>query len=235
MTRITILTKLRFIAALAPLLMLLVAPVLAMGFYVFGATPTILNENEFAAVRAASGMEVSLYKMDWGRTQPDGLQIVKDQQRRFASWVSTAHDHADTQAQVDALGRVANAANPIFDAMRKAQPGDDSFEPDLRKLQGLVSDLSNADDAALDEVAARVRSRANVMIGIVVIAGLLVPWTCFAILARMCGRTHDALRDIRARVESLTARAGVPNDDLRAIDERLAELGFPKPNPMLAE
>jgi membrane protein required for beta-lactamase induction len=127
MTRITILTKLRFVAALAPLLMVIAAPVLAMAFYVFGAMPTVLNGDEIQALRAAHGMELALYKMDWGRTQPDGMQIVQDQQRRFVNWVSVARDHVETRAQYDALGRIAKTANPIFTAMRKAQPGDQSL------------------------------------------------------------------------------------------------------------
>jgi hypothetical protein len=235
MTRITILTKLRFVAALAPLLMVIAAPVLAMAFYVFGAMPTVLNGDEIQALRAAHGMELALYKMDWGRTQPDGMQIVQDQQRRFVNWVSVARDHVETRAQYDALGRIAKTANPIFTAMRKAQPGDQSLEPDLVKLQGLVNDLSSADDAVLEDVASRAHTRATVMIVVVVVAGFIVPWGCFAIVARLCGGAQIALRDIRHRVDDLIDRAGEPNEDLRAIDERMTELGFARRNPMLAE
>jgi hypothetical protein len=235
MARITILTKLRFVAALAPLLMVVAAPALAMGFYVFGSIPTVLNRDQIQAMRAANGMQLALYKMDWGRTQPDGMQIVQDQQRRFVSWVSVARDHIETRAQDDALGRITKSADPIFAAMRKAEPGDQGFEPDLVKLQGLVSDLSNADDAVLAEVAARATSRANVLIVVVAIACFIVPWGCFAILARMCAGAHAALRDIRHRVDNLAERAGEPDVDLRVIDERLTGMGFAKPNPMLAE
>jgi hypothetical protein len=235
MTRITILTKLRFAAALAPLLMVVAVPMLVMSFIMFGAMPTVLNQNQLQAMRAANGMELAIYKMDWGRTQPDGMQIVQDQQRRFVSWVSVARDHVETRAQYDALGRIAKSADPIFTAMRKAEPGDESVEPGLVKLQGLISDLSNADDAVLEEIASRARTRANVMIAILAVACFLVPWGCFAIVARLCTRTHAALRDIRHRVDNLTESGGEPSGDLRAIDERMTELGFAKRNPMLAE
>jgi hypothetical protein len=235
MTRITILTKLRFVAALAPLLMVIAAPMLAMAFYVFGAMPTVLNEDQVQAIRAAHGMELALYKMDWGRTQPDGMQIVQDQQRRFVSWVSVARDHVETKAQYDALGRIVKSADPIFAAMRKAEPGDQSFEPDLVKLQGLVSDLGSADDAVMEDVASRAHTRAIVMIVIVAVAGFIVPWGCFAVVARLCSGGQIALRDIRHHLDDLIDRAGEPNEDLRAIDERMTELGFAKRNPMLAE
>ncbi len=235
MTRITILTKLRFAAALAPLLMVVVVPMLAMAFYVFGAMPKVLNEDQVQAIRAAHGMELALYKMDWGRSQPDGLQIVQDQQRRFVSWVSVARDHVETKAQDDALGRVTKTADPIFAAMRKAEPGDQSLEPDLVKLQGLINDLGSADDAVMEEVASRAHTRANVMIVIAAVACFIVPWVCLAIVVRLCGGANIALRDIRHHLDDLLDRAGEPNEDFRAIDERMTELGFARRNPMLAE
>jgi hypothetical protein len=73
------------------------------------------------------------------------------------------------------------------------------------------------------------------MIVVVVVAGFIVPWGCFAIVARLCGGAQIALRDIRHRVDDLIDRAGEPNEDLRAIDERMTELGFARRNPMLAE
>jgi hypothetical protein len=235
MTRFTILTKLRLVAATAPLLMVIAVPMLAMALYVFGAMPTVLNGDQLQALRAAHGMELALYKMDWGRTQPDGMQIVQDQQRRFVSWVAVARDHVETKAQFDALGRIVKTADPIFAAMRKAEPGDQSYEPDLVKLQGLISDLTNADDALLDEIASRAHTRAAVMIVILAVACFIVPWGCFAVLTRLCGGAQVALREIRHRLDDLLDRAGEPGEDLRAIDERMSELGFAKRNPMLAE
>jgi membrane protein required for beta-lactamase induction len=235
MTRITIFTKLRFMAALAPLLWLVAAPILALQLYVLGAMPEILNQDQLQAMRAAHGMELALYKMDWGRTQPDGMQIVKDQQRQFVNWVSLAHDHLASRAQYDALNRITAAANPIFDAMRKAEPGDQSFEPDLIKLQGMIAALASADDAVLGDIASRTHARANLMIAIVVVAGLLVPWGCLAILARVSSGAHRSLRELRRYLDDLLDRTGEPNPDLRAIDDRMAELGYPKHNPMLAE
>ena len=41
--------------------------------------------------------------------------------------------------------------------------------------------------------------------------------------------------DIRRRFDALAERSELPEGDARAFDEALTELGFPKPNPMLAE
>jgi hypothetical protein len=240
MNRITIITKLRFIAAIAPVILLVAAPILALGFYAFGAMPAVMHDNQYAALEAARGMETALYKMDWGRTQPDGLQIVQDQQRGFAGWVEAARSHASTEAQVDAIEKIAETANPIFDAMRQAASGDDSFEPRLRDLQGLVADLISTDDAALLTIAARAEARARVMMIVTVAAGVIVPWLCFIAILRMSAGAGAALREIRHRAENIAERAGAAAQadlakDLGVIDAKLAELGYPKPNPMLAE
>lgn len=235
MTRITILTKLRFIAALAPLLAILAAPAVAMGLFVFGAMPTVLNRHEIQGIRAANGMQLALYKMDWGRYQPDGTEIVQDQQRRFVSWIAVARANIETKDQYDAIGRIAKTADPIFAAMRKAQPGDQGFEPDLVKLEEMISELSNADDAVMRMVASRSTTRANILILVTAIAFFILPWGCYILLSRMCNRTYATLREIRHRVENLAERAGEPDADLRALDDLMTELGFPKPNPMLAE
>lgn len=240
MARITIITKLRFVAVIAPIILLVAAPILALGFYGFGAMPALLHDNQFAGIEAAREMENALYKMDWGRTQPDGLQIVRDQQRGFVGWIDAARSHANTQAQVDAIEKIGQAANPVFDAMRAAQPGDDSFEPRLRDLQGLVSDLISADDAAMLSISARVEARARLMIIVTVVAAVIVPWLCFIAIVQMTGGEGAALREIRRGVENITERAAASRDpsmgkDLEVIDTKLAELGYPKPNPMLAE
>jgi len=44
-----------------------------------------------------------------------------------------------------------------------------------------------------------------------------------------------SLREIRNRVQKMAAGPAGQSEDLRMIDEKLTELGFPKPNPMLAE
>jgi hypothetical protein len=236
MNRVTIVTKLRFAAALAPAILLIAVPVLAITMYVFGAMPAALYENEYAAMRAADGMEIALYKMDWGRTQPDSSQIVLDQQRRFAGWVETAQRRIETRDQAERIQKITDNAKPLFDAMRKAEPGDDTIEPRLRDLQGMVADLINADEAALMAVSGAAMSRAHTMIALAVVAGILVPWVCFAWLAVMTRRIGGVLRAIRHHLENAAERAGAPPpEELKALDAALSELGFPKPNPMLAE
>ncbi len=240
MTKITVITKLRFLAALAPVVLLIATPFFALAFYGFGAIPAELQDNQYLAVQAARGMETALYKMDWGRTQPDGLQIVKDQERGFVGWVDTARSRASTQAQLDAIEKIAEAANPVFDAMRQAAPGDDSIEPRLRDLQGLVSELIAADDSAMMSIAGRAEARARTMIFLTVATTVIVPWLCLIAILRMSAHANAALREIRHVVERIADRTGAAAveglaKDLSLIDQKLTELGYPKPNPMLAE
>ncbi|HSU91764.1 MAG TPA: hypothetical protein VLI44_09935, partial [Sporolactobacillaceae bacterium] len=129
----------------------------------------------------------------------------------------------------------ANDAKPLFEAMRTAQPGDDSLEPRLRDLQGTVADLMSVDDAMLLAAAASAESTARTMIAITIIGVVVVPWICFIVIARLTGRLYADLREIRRRFEALAERSELPEGDARAVDEALTELGFPKPNPMLAE
>jgi hypothetical protein len=234
MTRITIATKLRLVSAIAPLVLLIATPILAGGFYLFGLMPALLQENQYAALRAADGLESALYKMDWGRTQPDGLEIVKGQERRFVGFVDSARSHASTRDQLDKIEQIAQTANPIFDQLRQASPGDDSVEPKLRNLQGLIADLNAANDGAMTEVVARAESRSHIFITIMLVAGLLVPWAVFFLLYRQAGQVGGALRAIRNCLEKLPEAAG-QSVELKEIDEKLTELGFPKPNPMFAE
>ena len=234
MSRITIATKLRLVSAIAPLVWLIATPILAGGFYLFGLMPALLQENQYAVLRAADGLESALYKMDWGRTQPDGLEIIKGQERRFVGFVDSARSHASTRDQLDKIDQIAQAANPIFDQLRQASPGDDSVEPRLRNLQGLIADLSAANEGAMTEVVARAESRSHIFITIALVAGLLVPWVVFFLLYRQAGQVGGALRAIRNCVEKLPERAG-QSIEFKEIDEKLTELGFPKPNPMFAE
>ena len=53
MNNLTIVTKLRLIAALAPAILLLAAAVIVGAFHFFGGLPGELHENEYAAARAA--------------------------------------------------------------------------------------------------------------------------------------------------------------------------------------
>src|SRR5208282_6161293 len=235
MNNLTIVTKLRFMAALAPAILLLAAALIAGAFHVFGTAPRDIYENEYAAARAAQGMENALYKMDWGRAQSDASQIVLDQQRGFISEIEFARSHIGSREQAERIEKIANDARPLFDALRAAQPGDDSLEPRLRDLEGTVADLMSLDDAALSAVAASTESQARTMIAITIVGLVAVPWICFAVIARLSGGLYTELKEMRRRVDALAERQPTPSDEVRALDESLSRLGFPKPNPMLAE
>ena len=239
MSRITVVTKIRFLAGVAPVVMLVAAPILAMAFSAFGRVPAAMNNNEIAALIDAHGLDEALYKMQWGRGQPDGGQIVLDQQRRFAELMDSAATRAYTAEQQRALDALATAAKPALDAFRKADPRDPSVEPAMAKLHGLVINLINADESALTRVAKTTRSRAREFAILTLIVALVIPWICFALLFRIAGQARVEMRAIRARVESLAespqaAAKGVASE-VEEIDASLARLGFPKPNPMLAE
>jgi hypothetical protein len=233
MNNLTIVTKLRFIAALAPAILLLAAAVIVGAFHFFGGLPGELHENEYAAARAAQGMETALYKMDWGRTQPDASQIVMDQQRGFISEIEIARNHIGNRDQAELIEKIANDARPLFDVLRTASPSDDSLEPKLRDLQGAVADLMSLDDAALLAVASTAESQSRTMIAITIVALVAVPWICFAVIVSLSGNLYKELKEIRRHAEALSERE--PSDDTKAVDESLTKLGFAKPNPMLAE
>ena len=235
MNNLTIVTKLRFIAAIAPAILLLAALVIAGAFHLFGNAPQQIYENEYAAARAAEGMENAIYKMDWGRTQPDASQIVMDQERGFISEIELARQHIATRDQAERIEKIANDARPLFDALRTAAPGDESLEPKLRDLQGTVADLMSLDDAAMLAVVSSAQAQSRIMIAITVVALVLIPWICFVVIARLTSTLYKELKKIRAHTESLAEREQPPSDDLKAIDASLTNLGFPKPNPMLAE
>jgi hypothetical protein len=235
MNNLTITTKIRFVAALAPAILLIVAALIVGAFHFFGTMPRVIYENQYAAARAAAGMENALYKMDWGRTQPESSQIVLDQQRGFISEIETARVHIGDRAQAERIEKIANDAKPLFEAMRTAQPGDDSLEPRLRDLESTVADLMSVDDSALIGAAAMADSEARTMIAITIVGAVVVPWICFIVIARFSGRLYEELREIRRRFEAMRERIELPADDARVIDETLSNLGFPKPNPMLAE
>ena len=235
MNNLTITTKLRFLAAVAPALLIVVAALIVGAFHFFGTMTRAIHDNQYAAARSAEGMETALYKMDWGRSQPDSAQIIMDQQRGFIAEIENARTHMGSREQAERIEKIANDAKPLFEAMRTAQPGDDTLEPRLRDLQGTVADLMSVDDAMLLAVAANAESTARTMIVITVVGLVVVPWICFVVIARLTGRLYAELREIRRRFEAIAERRELPERDARAIDEALNELGFPKPNPMLAE
>lgn len=237
MSNITIITKLRFLAGIAPVVLLIVAPLLAVAFSAFGRIPSTMMDNEIAALRYAQGLDVALYKMEWGRTQPDGAQIVLDQQRRFADLMDSAARHVSTSDQRDKLAALAQAAKPTLDALRTADPHDEAVNSRMRDLHSKVSDLTNADDAALARLAASSESQARQFIVLALIAGVLLPLVCYAVIWRLTEAIRTDLQAIRRSLEKLTER---PTDastapDVQEIDQALTQLGFPKPNPMLAQ
>ncbi len=235
MNRITIITKLRAVAAITPAVLLIVALIAAGAFYVFGATPRAIYETQYASARAADGMQAALFKMDWGRNQPDGGQIVVDQQRRFVSWVDTARAHADSQEQLDRIQKIAVASVPVFDSLRKAAPDDESVEPSMQNLEGLVADLSSTDEASILTVAARAESEARILIVIVIAGAIVVPWACYVAFFTMSGQAAEDLREMRRSFTALADHGAAEAPELGSIDERLEHLGFPRPNPMLAD
>ena len=235
MNNLTIVTRLRFIAAIAPAILLIAAAVIAGALHTFGSLPREIHENEYAAARAAAGMENALYKMDWGRTQPDASQIVMDQERGFISEIEIARQHIANREQAERIEKIANDARPLFDAMRTASPSDDSLEPKLRDLQGCVADLMSLDDAALIAVADSAESQARLMIAITIVALVAVPWICFVVIMRLSGNLYRELKEMRHRIDGLAEHAPTASDDISLLDQALTKLGFPKPNPMLAE
>ena len=222
-------------AAIAPAILLIVAALIVGAFHFFGTMTRAIHDNQYAAARSAEGMENALYKMDWGRSQPDSAQIVLDQQRGFISEIEIARTHIVSREQAERIEKIANDAKPLFEAMRTAQPGDDSLEPRLRELQGTVADLMSVDDAMLLAAAANAEYTARTMIAITLVGVVVLPWICFIVIARLTGRLYADLREIRRRFDALAERGELPEGDARAVDQALIELGFPKPNPMLAE
>src|SRR5579864_1655093 len=99
MANVTIITKIRFLAGLAPVILLIVSPLVALALLDFGNIPSTIKDEHIAAIKYADGLDIALYKMEWGRTQPDGVQIVVDQQRRFADYLDSASGHLYTSEQ----------------------------------------------------------------------------------------------------------------------------------------
>ena len=239
MANVTVVSKLRFLAGLAPVVLLIVSPVLALAFLEFGNVPAELRDEQLAALRYAQNADAALYKMEWGRTQPDGVQIVIDQQRRFADLLDSAAHHLETADQRAKLQTLAEAAKSALDAYRHADPHDEAMTAKMRDLHTMVTELENADEAALDQYVDAAKSRARQMVAVVIVAGVVVPMICLAMVWTTTQSMRTDLRTIRsaiARVEENSA-AKEPSiaDAIAEIDQALTRQGYPKPNPMLAE
>jgi len=239
MTNVTIITKIRFFAGLAPVILLVVSTLVALALLDFGNIPSTVKEEHLAAIKYADGLDIALYKMEWGRTQPDGVQIVVDQQRRFADYLDSASGHLFTAEQRAKLDALAQAAKPTLDAFRHGDPHDEVLAAKLRDLHSKVTDLENADEIALDQFEDATRSRARELVALLIFAGILVPMTCFAILWFLTKDARSEMRAMRTELETV-ADAPVAKEPtlariLEVFDRALTQLGFPKPNPMLAE
>ena len=239
MANITVVSKIRFLAALAPIVLLIASPLLALAFLEFGNIPSEIKEEQVAAFKYAEDADAALYKMEWGRYQPDGVQIIVDQQRRFADVLDSAAHHLYTDQQRAKLEALANAAKPTLDAFRHADPHDDVMIAKMRDLHTMVSDLENADDAALEEYSDAVKRRAHQLVAIVIVAGIAIPMTCFALIWQLTGGMRTELRAIRSEAENVAdspvATEPIIARMIEAIGQALTRMGFPKPDPMLAD
>jgi hypothetical protein len=238
MSNITIVSKIRFLAGLAPVILLLVGPILALAFSAFGSIPSTMKENQLAALGYAQGLDAALYQMEWGRTQSDGSQIVMDQQRRFADLLDSATHHVYTAEQGEKLEALAQAAKPTLDAFRSADPHDEAENAKMRDLHTMVTALLNADEAAIDSLSDAANGSARRFAALVIIAGIVLPMACFAVIWRFTAAMRTDLRAIRTQIERLAESSGAKDPSiapaLEAIDQAVTRLGFPKPNPMLA-
>jgi len=237
MARFTIVTRLRLLAAIAPIVLLIAAPFIAGGLYVFGRQIEMLQDRELAGRDAARGMDVALYQMEWARTQHDRGEILLDQRRAFAHWIDLAGDRSDTESQRRLIAAIAQQAAPLFDQLRVSAPEDESVDANVRNLHGHIADLIDADDGALLEVAAASKREATRLMAAMLVAGIAIPWLCFAALYAAGATLRRELGAIRASFERIREHpsALAPDRDVIAIDASLTQLGFPKPNPMLAE
>ena len=239
MSRITIVSKLRFFAAIAPVILVAASVYLAGGVYIFGGAADAIYEHELAGIKAADAMEIALYKMEWAQSQADGSQIIADQRRSFAHWIDLARDRAQTDDQRNIIASIAQQAEPLFEQLKNSSPRDESVNREARELHARINDLIAADDAVMLQVVAAHRRAASTMLAVILVAGVLIPWLGFAAVYVVCGRIRSGLGAIRRSLESLSARpagaALAADPDFDTIDRALEGLGFPKPNPMLAE
>lgn len=239
MANITVVSRIRFLAGIVPVILLIASPLLALAFLQFGEIPADIRDENVAAIKYAQGMDAALYKMEWGRMQPDGAQIIVNQQRRFADYLDSAVHHVYTDEQRDKIAAIAQAAKPRLDEFRHADPHDEVMNAKIRDLHVLVSDLQSSDDAALDRYADTASRRARQLVAIVIVVGILIPLTCFALLWRQTQSVRLDLRTMRTGLETIAENPAVKEASIahviEAIDQALTRQGFPKPNPMLAE
>jgi hypothetical protein len=235
MSKVTITSKIRFLAGLAPVILLIVIPIIALEFWAFGSLPSSIKENQLAAVRYAEGLDSSLYKMEWGKTQPDGPEIVIDQQRRFADLLDYAARHLYTSEQRDSIQALAAAAKPTLDAFRHSDPHDEAVNKKMRDLHTLVTNLQNADEAALDQFSESTKAEARQFVIMALIAGLLLPMVCFIVIWRLTSGLRTDLREIRAQLERGSEPGAARNAAFESINLTVTRMGYPKPNPMLSQ
>jgi hypothetical protein len=242
MANVTVVSKIRFLAGLMLAVLLIASPILALALLEFGNIPSSIKDEQLAAIKYAEGVDASLYKMEWGRYQPDGVQIIVDQQRRFVDFLDSASGHIYTAEQRAKLDALAQAAKPTLDAFRHADPHDEVMAAKMRDLHAMVTEVENADDVALEEYSDAAKTRARQLIALVVVAGVVVPSICFALLWGLTRSVRADLRAMRAELESVADISEQPLAKepsiaraFEAFDQALTRLGFPKPNPMLAE
>jgi len=238
MANITVVSKIRFLAGLAPVILLVASPLMALAFLEFGNIPSNIKDEQVAAIKFAEAADAALYQMEWGRFQPDGVQIIVDQQRRFADVLDSAAHRIYTEQQRAKLETLANEAKPTLDAFRHADPHDDAMTAKMRDLHTMVSDLENADDAALEEYSEAVKTRVHELMAVAVVAGIIVPMICFALIWQLSADMRNELRAIRSELENVAESAAAKEPIARmieTIDQGLTRMGFPKPNPMLAD
>jgi hypothetical protein len=239
MANVTVVSKIRLFAGVAPVILLIASPLLALAFVQFGNIPADIKDDQVASIKYAEGLDAALYKMEWGREQPDSVQIIVDQQRRFADYLDSAVHHVYTDEQRDKIGALAQQAKITLDAFRRADPHDEVMNAKMRDLHAMVSDLESADEAGLDQYADAVSSRAHQLVAVVIVTGVVIPMICFALIWRLTQNTRADLRAMRAELESVRENPAPMEPSMahaiERIDQALERQGFLKPNPMLAE
>jgi hypothetical protein len=235
MRRIKVVTRLRLLAAIAPVILIPAAAYIAGGLYIFGNTIDTLHDRQLLAIQSARGMEVTLYRMEWARSRADATQILADQRRAFANWLEVAHDQAESDEQRNAIAAIAQQFDPLYEQFRRAAPTDESVDQRARDLHARINDLIGADDAALLALAAADRRESFQLIAVMLVFGIAVPWLAFVALSVSARRLGGVLAAIRRRVDDLAARGGAADGDLAAIESALEGLGYSKPDPRLAE
>jgi len=238
----SVVTKLRLIALIAAVLSLLASVVVFGAVYALGQTVEILQARSLTASTAAQDMEVALYQIQWGLSRSDGEQIVMDQRRQFEHALAVAEDHAETDDEARLLQSITQQAKVVFDQLKAAQQsrgGDEGFEHQMGELHGRVAELIAADEGATTRYGQAAEQQAKRVMTIAAIAMIAVPWIVFVMISQIAGALRTRLRIARQSLERLEPRfssVGLTTDrDVAAIDTALAELGFPKPNPMLAD